>query len=165
MTAQLKSSLHISLEKVPRIASIVVFVLGCIVLAGWQLNLPTFTSILPGMASMKANSALAFILCAISLWSLQNRQPNRQARLLANACAAVVLLIAGLTLGEYLSNLDFGIDQLLFQDTASVTPFPGRMSHAAAVNFLLLASSLLLIDHRRSTGLNQSLTIAVLIIA
>jgi len=134
-------------------------------LAGWQLGLPALTSILPGMATMKANSALAFILCAISLWSLQNRQTKRQARLLANACAAVVLLIAVLTLGEYLSNRDFGIDQLLFQDTTSLTPFPGRMSHATAVNFLLLAASLLLIDNRRSTWLNQSLTITALIIA
>src|SRR6188474_2249666 len=130
MTTQLKSSFHISLEKVPRIASMVVFVVGCIVLIGWQLDLPALTSILPGMATMKANSALAFILCAISLWLLQNRQTKRPARLLANACAAVVLLIAVLTLGEYLSNRDFGIDQLFFKDTNSVTPFPGRVSHA-----------------------------------
>ena len=167
MTAQLKSSFHISLEKVPRIASMVVFVVGCIVLTGWQLDLPALTSILPGMATMKANSALAFILCAISLWSLQNRQTKRSARLLANACAAVVLLIAVLTLGEYLSNQDFGIDQLLFQDHAAVTgtSFPGRMSPTTALNFLLISCALLLIDNRWSSWPNQSLTLTALIIA
>jgi len=161
MTAQLKSSFHISLEKVPRIASMVVFVVGCIVLTGWQLDLPALTSILPGMATMKANSALAFILCAISLWLLQNRQTKRPARLLANACAAVVLLIAVLTLGEYLSNRDFGIDQLLFQDhaTATGTSFPGRMSPTTALNFLLLSCALLLIDNRWSSWPNQSLAL------
>ena len=58
MTAQLKSSFHISLEKVPRISSIAVFVVGCIVLVGWQFDLPALTSMLPGLASMKANSAM-----------------------------------------------------------------------------------------------------------
>jgi PAS domain S-box-containing protein len=167
MTAQLRSSFHISLEKVPRSASIVVFVVGCIVLAGWQFDLPALTSILPGMATMKANSALAFILCAIALWSLQNRQTKQQARLLANACAAAVLLIAVLTLGEYISNRDFGIDQLLFQDHAlpTGTSFPGRMSPVTALNFLLLSCTLLLIDNSWSSWPNQSLTLTALIIA
>ena len=167
MTAQLKSSFHISLEKVPRIASIVVFVVGCIVLGGWLLGVPALTSILPGMATMKANSALAFILCAIALWSLQNRQTKQQARLLANACAAVVLLIAVLTLGEYIFNRDFGIDQFLFQDHILATgiSFPGRMSPATALNFMLLSCALLLIDNRWSSWPNQSFTLTALIIA
>ncbi|MEO5887753.1 MAG: PAS domain S-box protein, partial [Anaerolineales bacterium] len=167
MTAQLKSSFHISLEKVPQISSIAAFGIGCIVLAGWQFDLPALTSILPGMAAMKANAAVGFILCAISLWSLRNGQATWQARLIANACAALVLLIAVLTLGEYLSNRDFGLDQLLFQDhaLATGTPFPGRMSPVTALNFLLLASSLLLIDNRWSSWPNQSLTLTALIIA
>jgi PAS domain S-box-containing protein len=167
MIAQVKSSFHISLEKVPRIASIVVFLVGCIVLAGWQFGLPALTSLLPGSATMKANSALGFILCAISLWLLAFEQTKGQARLLANACAIIVLLIAILTLGEYISNRDFGFDQLLFRDNtlATGTSFPGRMSPATALNFLLLACSLLLIDNRWSSWLNQSLTIAALVIA
>jgi len=167
MTAQLKSSFHISLEKAPRIASIVVFVIGCIVLVGWQFDKPALTSILPGMSTMKANSAVAFILCAMALWSLQNRQTNQQARLLANTCAAVVLLIAVLTLGEYIFNHDFGIDQLLFQDHVrpTGTSFPGRMSPVAALNFLLLSCALLLMDNRWSSWPNQSLTLVALIIA
>jgi len=123
MTAQLKSSFHISLEKVPRIASILVFVVGCIVLAGWQFDVPALTSILPGMATMKANSAVAFILCAIALWSLQNRQTKQQARLLANACATLTVLRGPLTLSEYIFNRNLGIDQLLFKDTLTAACF------------------------------------------
>src|SRR5215207_1536452 len=167
MTAQLKSSFHISLEKAPRIASIVVFVIGCIVLVGWQFNLPALTKILPGMATMKANSAVAFILSAISLWFLQSRQAEWQARLLASICTTVVLLIAVLTLGEYIFDLDFGIDQFLFQDhtLASGMSFPGRMSPATALNFLLVAAALLLIDNNWSSWPNQTLTLTALIIA
>ena len=167
MTAQLKSSFHISLEKVPRITSIVVFVVGCIVLAGWQFNLPALTNILPGMANMKANSAVAFILCAVSLWLLQNRQAKGRTRLLANACAAIVLFIAVLTLGEYISNSDFGIDQLLLKDYAAAAgmSFPGRMSPITSLNFLLLSSALLLIDNHWSSWPNQALTLTTLIIA
>src|SRR5215211_1097836 len=114
MTAQLKSSFHISLEKIPRIASIAVFLVGCIVLAGWQLGLQ-------GLAIMKANSAVGFILCGLSLGLLAYEQTKRPARLLAKACAVIVLLIAVLTLGEYTSDRDFGIDQLLFRDNALAT--------------------------------------------
>ncbi len=75
MTAQLKSSFHIALEKVPQISSIAAFGIGCIVLAGWQFDLPALTSILPGMA---ANSAVGFILLGTSLWLRRCENPNGQ---------------------------------------------------------------------------------------
>lgn len=167
MTTQVRTGSNISLEKVPRASSIAVIVLGCMVLVGWQFDIAVLKSISPGLATMKANSALGFILCGISLWSL-NYKPNKKSiRLLGTTCAAIAALIGGLTLGEYVFNLDFGIDQLLFQDHADASAgfFPGRMSPATALIFLLLGSVLLLIDSRWSNWLNETFSITALVIA
>ena len=150
-----------------RVVSGVVLAVGFLVLVGWLFNIPALTSILPGLATMKANTALGFILCGISLWTLTYKQTNKPLRLLANACAAIAVLIAVLTLGEYISNRDFDIDQLLIRDTAATsgTSFPGRMSPVTAFNLLILGSALLLIDNRWNNWLSEFLAIIALIIA
>ncbi|HXQ36230.1 MAG TPA: PAS domain S-box protein, partial [Anaerolineales bacterium] len=167
MASQLNSRHLSSFRNVSRVASGVVLAVGLLVLVGWLFDIPVLTSILPGRATMKPNTALGFILCGISLWSLNQDQTKKPIRLLANACATIVLLTGALTFGEYLSNRDFGIDQLLFQDTtsASGTSFPGRMSPATALSLLCLGSALLLIDNRWSHWLSESFTLTALMIA
>lgn len=123
MTAHLKSSFHISLEKVPRISSVAVFLVGCIVLVGWQFALPMLTSLLPGISTMKANTAVGFIPCGISLWLLSYKQAKEPTRLLGNACATLTVLMGLLTLSEYIFNRNLGIDQLLFKDTLTAACF------------------------------------------
>lgn len=55
-------------QLITRIASSIVFLVGCLVLiGGWGLNITILNSILPGAAEMKANTALCFILASISL--------------------------------------------------------------------------------------------------
>ena len=116
---------------------------------------------------MKANTALGFILCGMSLWLLNNKQSTRQTHLIAKAYAVFAVLIAALTLGEYISNRDVGIDELFARDTSSIseTSFPGRMSPVTALNLLLIGSALLLFGNRWKTWLSESLAIIVLIIA
>ncbi|MCI0610646.1 MAG: PAS domain S-box protein [Anaerolineae bacterium] len=149
-----------------RVASGVVLTVGFLVLAGWLFDIPAFTSILPGLATIKANTALAFILCGISLRALNHKQTKKPIRLFATACAAVVLLIGVLTLGEYVSNRDFGIDQLLVKDeSTSQNINPGRMSPSTALNFSLLGLALLLLSMNQLPRLRESFTIIALIIS
>src|SRR5262249_41535409 len=62
----------------------------------------------------------------------------------------IPLLIGLITLLEYAANIDvrFGIDQLLFREAVIERggPFPGRISPATSVCFLLLSVSFLLLD-------------------
>ncbi len=138
----------------PAISGAVVAATGLLVMIGWGLGLDTFKSLLPGLATMKANTALCFLLAGLSL-ALRRR---RAARL---ACAGAVLAVAGLTLAEYLAGADFGIDQLLFPDAVdSHTVFPGRMVDTSAIAFLLCGASLALSGTRMTAGrIQQALAV------
>lgn len=106
---------------------------AALTLAGWLFHLPLLTSIFPSMASMKVNSALAFILLAGAL-HLAISRANRKAQAVFSVAAA---LIGAVTLFEYLSGWSVGIDQFLFKDPAQ-QHHPGRMAPLSAVNFVLL---------------------------
>ncbi|MGH8631088.1 MAG: PAS domain S-box protein, partial [Burkholderiales bacterium] len=137
-----------------RIAAALAAAAGVVVLLGWALDVAALKSILPGLASMKANTALAFVLCGAALWLLAAPDgvptPVRNSRgagnWIARGCAAAAGLLGMLSLGEHLFSWDFGIDQLLFQDRAQGSSYPGRMAPATAANFVLLAAALLLAD-------------------
>ena len=73
---------------------------------------------------------------------------NDKKILFAQICAAIVLLIAIITLIEYLFKINLGIDQLLFSDTETDIIYPGRMSPQSAINFTLLGMSLLFLDFK-----------------
>ncbi|HET9906552.1 MAG TPA: PAS domain S-box protein [Anaerolineales bacterium] len=143
-----------------------VLTIGLLVFIGWLLSIPVLTSMF-SQANMKANTALGFILCGITLWCINYDQVTERMRLIANACALITLLLAALTLGEYATSSDFGIDQLFIRDSTAVSgaSFPGRLSPVTALNLLLLSSALLLLNNNRAHWLSESLTIMVIIIA
>ncbi|MDP9262826.1 MAG: PAS domain-containing protein, partial [Acidobacteriota bacterium] len=117
------------------------------------LGIPTLKSVLPGLVSMKANTALCFLLAGISLWLAQEREGDSRAQLrlrLSQAAAAASAALALLTLSEHLFGWDLGIDQLLFQEApgAIQTTSPGRMSPHSAFISLLYGAGLLLLEAR-----------------
>lgn len=133
---------------------------------GWIFNLEFLTSIAPGLATMKVNSAIGFILSGISLWVLANENSQALYRRIAYICGLIVTLLGLLTLGEYLTGTNFGIDQLIFKDNAQDILFPGRMSPTTALNFSLIGLALLFHDNRSlSRGFNDLITIMALIIS
>jgi len=107
-------------------------------MAGWLFDVPSLKSVMPGLATMKANTALGLCLSGASLW-LWPRKPETTAQPIARALGLIVALLGALTLGEYILGRDFGIDELLFRDApgAVQTPYPGRMSPLSALDFLL----------------------------
>ena len=57
-----------SLQTFSRKASVGAITIGSIVILGWMFNIPLFKSILPGLVTMKANTALCFIFAGGALW-------------------------------------------------------------------------------------------------
>ncbi len=142
---------------------------GMLVLLGWTLDIGVLKSLSPRWVTMKANTALAFVLCGAALWGrVTERGCREQPRpekadanfpvFLPDVAAALVAVIGVLTLAQYLFGISLGIDQLLFTDsrTAVGTAMPGRMSPATAFSFLLLGSALLLMRNARAFGAVQA---------
>ncbi|WP_228050158.1 PAS domain-containing sensor histidine kinase [Tychonema sp. LEGE 06208] len=139
-------------------ASIAVIAIGCTVILGWIFDLQLLKSILPGLVTMKANTAVCFILGGFSLFIQQIRRAESTAikhqkitKFLIFSCSFFIILITFLTLVQYSFSLDLGIDQLLFKESYKLTSpgTPGRMAPNTATAFLLLGTALLLLSERR----------------
>jgi len=122
----------------------VILVAG-LVLLGWVLRIEALESGLPGLATMKVNSACAFGLAGFALWRIHLGEPGSRSVRLARAIALGVAGVGVLTLFENMTRIDLGIDQLLMPDSnpqgAHGGP-QGRMSPATAVSFIFLGLSL-----------------------
>jgi diguanylate cyclase (GGDEF)-like protein len=141
-------------RRLPRIAAGLVGTTACISLAGWILRIPVLTSVVPGLGSMKANTAIGFLLLSGALFAAaEGRWPGWQ-RWLAVAAG----ILASLTLFEYVSGISLGIDQALFLDPGR-SLHPGRMSSITAANFILLASALLVPPSKRGDYLKETLAL------
>ncbi|WP_084784103.1 sensor histidine kinase [Marinobacterium aestuarii] len=130
------------------------------VLLGWLL--PWVGAQLPGdWFLMKANTALAFLLC-LGNYQLGGLHPNRLRRGAACLCAFLVLLLSGTALLGHLSGRTFGLDTLLAADTAA--DLPGRMSLQTALLFLVVGLILVAESSLRGPWRNRaadSLSIAM----
>lgn len=142
-----------------RAAAVIVMCVGLLVLLGWQLDVASLKSVVPGYATMKANTAASVILSGIALWLFN--PPSLAADLRTRAaftCASLVLAIGVLTLAEFAFGIRLGIDQALFGDAANSEGLihPGRMSIASAVSFSMVGGALLTLNARPRRGLQWS---------
>lgn len=144
-----------SLQYISQFLSIAVFVLGCLVSLGWIFDISILKSVLPQLVSMKANTAIALIIGAISLWLLNHKKetkPNNKRLLITiNFLSSLVIFIGLSTLIQYIFNIDLGIDQLIFKEIKpeNIPGIPGRMAPNTALAFILLGSAILLINKRK----------------
>ena len=114
-----------------------VLLLGAAALVAWHLHWTAFLQILPSLPPVKYNTALGFVLAGAGLLLLGAR--GGAAGWLGGGAA----LIGALTAAEYLTQRDFGFDQLFFRsyiDTA--TAYAGRMSPLSATCFVLAGGAL-----------------------
>ena len=167
------------------VASALAIGVGCLTLIGWKFDIAVFKSVIPGAATMKVNSAVAFILAGVSLSICNGRRAQIRTStrlaiiysLFSRICAAGVATIGLLSLIQYLIQCLFNwhlrTDELLFRDLIifPIAPFPNRIGENTSLNFLLLGVALWLLERREvrrrdnSILVVQSLSLTVATIA
>ena len=154
------------LQSVSVWAGVAALALGTLTLVlGWLLGFEPARTLLPGAASMKANTAIGFVLCGGSLLLAMGPRPAPR---LARGLGLAAGLIGAATLFEYVAGHRLGIDELLFTDPSS-EKLPGRPAPLTAFVFIVAGAALALWDARSRparaayAGLVSVLTAAVLL--
>ena len=123
-----------------RVACGLVASLGVAVLIAWHLHWTVILQGLPGLTTMRYNSAVCFVLSSLGVALFTTRYVRY-----AIVPATCIGLVAGLTVLEYLIPLPLRIDEIIVKDYfAEATANPGRMSPLSASCFILLSAALFL---------------------
>ena len=114
--------------------------IGCaVIVGGWEFGIKAFRSVLPGLSTMKVNTALGIAALGASLLLTGEGPVSRS---VATGAAVLALALGTLTLAEYACHWNAGIDQLLFFDTDTpLAAFPGRPAIATALMIALLGAA------------------------
>ncbi len=132
-----------------QLLALVTAALGISALIGWAFGLPFFKSVLPGAVEMKANTAVALLLSGCALFIL-GKDASLRGQRIAQGMGVAIAALGLATLSEYMLELQFGIDELLFRDTATAyNAFRGRMSPYSTVAFAGIGLTLVLLPTRR----------------
>ncbi len=108
------------------------------VLTGWQLDIPALKGILSNdRVPMVANSAFCFLCAGIILY-LSTLKITKIFTVLIQSLSFSIFLIGLLSLMEYLADINFGIDQFIFDQPNLAGNHPGRMSILSAINFAMI---------------------------
>ena len=118
---------------------------GLVVLSGWAFGIARLKNLSPGVVSMKPNAAAALVLYGLALAMCgHGRRGSRSESAMATAAATLGAAIGVVTVVEYLSGANLGIDQLVFHEAArgAGTVSPGRMALVTAIALVLAGGSL-----------------------
>lgn len=153
----------------PRTAGVFVMIVGCLVLAGWLLDLGILKSLVPGLVAMNPATAFTFIAAGLSLWQLEAAQRNRRAQRMGTALACIVTLVGLIKLLGIVTGWDLGIDQVLFRDqlAASGSHLANRMAPNTATAFLLIGLALvsLSLEPRYDLRISQGFALGATVVS
>ncbi|MEO6613796.1 MAG: CHASE3 domain-containing protein [Chitinophagaceae bacterium] len=115
---------------------------------------------------VKFNTGLCLLLSAITLYLLNREENSRIGQMISGILPLIVLLLALLTLAQYIFRVDLGIDQLLIREKnpSPTTLYPGRMAALTSCIFILLSIAFLLLRKKKFLLLVQIILIIGLVI-
>ncbi len=153
--------LRLALGHLPMVAAGASVAVGTVVLVGWWLGIDVLKSIVPGVLTMKVNTAIGFVLLGTGMFLRA-----RGSRAAALPLGAVIVL--GAVVGSQdLLGRDLGVDQWLFREAPGQigTFAPNRMSPLTVACFLWIGTGLLLVGRRGAGRIAPPLFLGALIIA
>jgi PAS domain S-box-containing protein len=142
------SSLRITrLQDFSLVTGILVAALGLVMLLASLLNLTSLADSIANLASIKANTAITFVLTGISLSLVRQQKWNRLILVLSSLVTIFALI---------------GIVEFSFNTAPSIDK-PERMAPAAAIAIVLIGVSLSALAIPRAVSLAQGVAITVLL--
>ncbi len=124
-----------ALRKFSYLSCFIILLISVFVLIGWVFNIALLKSVVLSFITMKANTAIGFILSAIGLLLIIN---GKEKRFFAFCIFCLLLALGSTSLIEYIFRLDLKIDELFFKDTITkASAHPGRMAFPTALIFSL----------------------------
>jgi PAS domain S-box-containing protein len=121
----------------------VAMLVGGLVLLARVFELPLLSSFVSEWLTMKANTALGFVLCGAAMWLLQ--RPGRPAGIIARVCTILLGGIAIHKLLEIATGWNLGTRQFLLRAQIPGTSSSG-MASSSAFCFALMAGALWLMN-------------------
>ncbi|HEX2896713.1 MAG TPA: PAS domain-containing protein, partial [candidate division Zixibacteria bacterium] len=102
---------------------------------------------------MVFNTAFSFFLCGVGIIAHVFRS-----RLIPQICGISVLILAALTLIQYVFKVELGIDRLIIEPYISVrNPFPGRMAPNTSMGFIISGAAIFLLGVNAKVNLKKAL--------
>ena len=150
-----------------RVISLGLVGLGTVVIAGWLFGIDGLKGILPGLPTMKVNTAVCLMLGGGSLGFAQLttlpqlRRWRWPCRWLSLCMAGLMLWLGGATLLEYRWEVDLGIDQWVLPqpELPGSLAAPGRMAPNTAGSFIIFGTALVLLHYPIAWWATQVLTL------
>lgn len=140
----------------------VVAAISITVIFGWYTHNEILIRIKPHLIPMQFNTALCFWLCATGSFQATNQKYTY-----IKPVAWVLLIISALSLMQYITGINLGIDQLLMEHyiQTDLVTHPGRMAPNTAVCFMLASIIFLIVSsNKKSTNhIHWMLSLAALI--
>ncbi|MCM8528625.1 MAG: ATP-binding protein [Lentisphaeraceae bacterium] len=130
------------------LTSLLVLFLSLSVITGWFFNIPSLIQVSSEFVPMQFNTALCLCFCSLAgILSLYSKKNS------AKVFAALPLMISSITLLQYLTGIDFKIDELFMDHYITVRSFyPGRMAPNTALCFILFSVNIFIL-HKKPASL------------
>ena len=139
---------HLSIARVPVVASVLAILVGTLVLIGWRLNEPHLIRVMPHFPAMAPTDALAYVFAGIGLFLLRKPGALQAVQRLARVCASVAALLGLLVVLEYSLNWSLGFDSLFVPSfTIGDSPqAPWLASFHSGPTLILIGLAIALLD-------------------
>lgn len=137
--------------------------IGVAVLLGWIFDVTALSRVSSEYLSMKATTAVYFVLSGAVLVLMVTRPGSRATQRVSQGMVFVTVGLAGAASVETIMAVDTGLGEVLFEDTGSLGARSGFMSPLTAVSFLLIGTAFLWWP-RRSAWLREMLAASVAVV-
>jgi hypothetical protein len=129
-------------RQIAKVLSLIVSIAAISVIIGWIFDISALKSIWPTWVSMKVDTAIAFLLSAITFYFIVRAVEGEfdKAQVALSVTCLTIILLMGILFFSALLKIHTGVEDLFVAELAGTakTVTPGRPSVPTMINFMLI---------------------------